>query len=198
MLNRPTRWMATAALVVGTLTACQDGQLPTSLDSTTETFSADVIDTSTYDVATGYTVFSSGTLLETSTAIEPGNATIAVVGVNGGTISTGEHLLEIPRGAVSEDTEFSMEVKGGSKLLVDLSARRVSSGETVSAFPVPLTLTLSYRGFYTGKDVKRLRNVYLYLDSPSYLVPLISRLDRRSKTLASPIWHFSLYGMAIE
>ena len=54
------------------------------------------------------------------------------------------------------------------------------------------------KGVLKGTDLNRLRNVYLYLDSPSYLVPLYSTVSRSSKTISSPIWHFSQYGMAIE
>lgn len=204
MFKRPTRWMATA-LVVGALTACSDGLTPTepSLDSTTESLSTDLIDASLYDSdptlasATLYTE-ASGAALVPTTRTDAGQVVTMVVGPGGGEIRAGDHSLAIPRNAVSKATEFRMEVVAGTNILVDLSARGVASGKTVSQFSVPLTLTLSYKGIFSGADVRRLRNVYLYRDSPSYLLPLTSVLHKKDKTLSSPISHFSLYGMAIE
>ena len=205
MFKRPALWMTTAALVVGTLTACDEGPGPTEVNVVpmSESFSADLIDGSLYDSALTlesaslYTRTTGATLVST-TSSGAGIVAIAVVGRSGGTISAGDHSLEIPRNAVSQNTEFRMEVLGTGSVLVALSARQVATGETVSVFPVPLTLTLSYKGAIDNADVKRLRNVYLYLDSPSYLVPLVSTLDQKNKTISSPVWHFSQYGMAME
>ena len=204
MLKNPARWMATAALVVGALTACTDVSGPTEVSVPfDESFSAELIDASLYDsqltteAASSYTRITGATLVSTEST-EAGTVTIAIVGRRGGTISAGDHLLEIPRKALSEDVEFRMEVLAGGNVVVNLSARSVSSGEAVFLFPVPLTLTLSYRNVLSTADAKRLRNVYLFLDSPSYLIPLSTTLDQKNKTLSSPIVHFSQYGMAIE
>jgi len=200
MYKRPVRWMAAAALVLGTLTACSEGPGPTEVP-VSETLSADLSAAPVYSLtvedASFYTRTTGATLVSAESE-SFGTMTIAVIGPYGGTISAGDHTLEVPRGAVAEATEFRMEAVAGNRILVDLSARSVSSGEEVSWFPVPLTLTLSYKGVIKNSDAKRLRNVYLYLDSPSYLLPLVSALDKRDKTLSSPIVHFSLYGMAIE
>jgi hypothetical protein len=196
--------MTMAALVVGALTACDEGPGPTEVSvPSTESFSAELIGGSHYDTnltleaASLYTRTTGASLVSTE-EYDFGTVTIAVVGRKGGTITAGEHSLEIPKKALEEDTEFRMEVMAGTNIVVGLSARSVRSGEPVSVFPDPLTLTLSFKNVLKTSDVMRLRNVYLYLDSPSYLVPLVSTLDIPSKTLSSPIWHFSQYGMAVE
>ena len=203
MFKRPARWVTTTALVVAGLTACDDGPGPTGVDvfPPSEDVSADLTGTA-YDTnfargADSYALRTGATLVSTE-SFEDGVVTVAIVGRRGGTITAGRHSLEIPRNAVLEDTEFRMEVLSGSTILVDLSARSVGSGEAVSAFPDELTLTLSYRNVLSSSDAKRLRNVYLHEDSPDQLVRLPSRLDKKNKTISSPIEHFSIYGMAIE
>jgi hypothetical protein len=209
--------MATAALAVATLSACDEGPGPTGVDVVppSESLSPELTGTSFYNTGFDYesTSFSdtdlvleaaslytqtTGATLVSTTSSDGGTVTVAIVGRTGGTISAGDHSLEIPPRAVLQDTEFRMEVLGSGSVLVALSARKVATGEPVSVFPVPLTLTLSYKGVANNADVKRLRNVYLYLDSPSYLIPLISTVSRSAKTISSPISHFSIYGMAIE
>ncbi len=213
MVKRPFRWMTTA-LVVGTLTACDVGQGltdvtvdPSGQDIFTELTSADLsaslTETDLYDSALTeasaslYKEITGATLVSTTTT-KSGIVAIAIVGPAGGTITAGDHWLVIPRDAVLENTEFRMEAFGGTNILVDLSARTVGSGAVVSSFPVPLTLRLSYRDISKNVDARRLRNVYLYLDSPDYLVPLLQTRNTKTKTISSPILHFSKYGMAIE
>jgi hypothetical protein len=204
MLKRPARWITTAAFAVGTLTACNDGPGPTEVSVPfSESLSADLLSGSLYDTnlttesASLYTRTTGAHLVSRETP-EAGTVTVAIVGRKGGTISAGDHRLEIPRKALSEDVEFRMEVLAGDNIIVNLSARSVSSGDPVSWFSVPLTLVLGYKSVFSTGDVTRLRNVYLYLDSSSYLVPLLSTLDQKNKTISSPISHFSQYGMAIE
>lgn len=207
MFKRTTRWMTTAALVVTALTACTDSPGPTELILPLDGgVPADQVTSSFYDLynteltSDGASLYSSSTgarLLTTDTPVDPA-VTIAVVGPEGGTISAGVHALEIPRNAVSEPTEFTIETVGGSHIIVDLSARSVQNGQSVSAFPVPLTLTLSYKGLIKNSEARRLRNVYLFQNSPNLLVPLYYTLNQSDKSLSSPIWHFSQYGMAIE
>ena len=208
MYKRTIRWMATVALAVGTLSACSDAPGPTDVCTPFgETISAGVIDASYYDAlsstddaiegGTLYTQATGATLVSTE-SFESGTVTIAIVGPDGGTMVAGNHTLDIPRNAVSEATEFTMSVQSGHQIVVDLSARSVVSGDSVTQFPVPLALSLSYKGLIRNSDAKRLRNVYLVEDSPSLLLPLFTTVDKRNKILSSPIWHFSLYGMAME
>ena len=198
MFKPMTRWMTTAVLVAGMLTACDGGPGPTEVSlstSSTETLASgsDLL----LEAASSYTRTTGATLV-TTTSSALGTVATAVVGSGGGTIGAGDHFLEIPKDAVADATEFRMEVVTGDNVLVALSARRVSTGDPVSMFPVPLTLNLSYKSLGRGTDLKRLRNVYLYLDSPNYLLPLVSTLSKSTKTVSSPVWHFSRYGMAIE
>ena len=188
MHKRPVRWMATLALVVGTMTACQDS--PTDVSLPLDDASSEV----TPATASAYW---SGSLV--ATAFESlGETGEAIIGRNGGTIRVGEHSLEVPRNTVFTDTRFTMQVVAGTSIVVNLNAEDVASGETVSTFQNELTLTLSYRNVYSGADVKRLTNVYLQNDSPFELIRLPSTLSRKDKTISSPIDHFSLYGMAME
>lgn len=201
MLKRSARWMTAAVLVVAGLTACSDGPAPTEV-------SGPSIETSPYD--TGLTiqtamayVQTTGASLASTESEDFGDVATAIIGEKGGTLRAGYHTLVVPPGAVGDPTWFRMEVIPGAHILVDLSAREIDDGKVDHSDPVykfdrPLNLILSYEKVLSKSDVERLRNVYLYLDSPRYLVPLESRIDYEHKTLSSPIWHFSQYGMAIE
>lgn len=188
MFKPAAQWMATALLVVGTLTACTDDRGPTAVEvPLNEIVSAGVVGHSPY----------SAKLVSTESS-ELGTVTTAVIDRRGGIINAGRHSLFVPAMAVSRNTEFRMEVLAGPSIIVDLSARSVRGGQQVSVFPIPLFLTLSYESLPSDTDEARLRNVFLFEDSSDYLIPLISWLDTSGKTVSSPITHFSKYGMAIE
>lgn len=204
MFKRITRLTTTAALVVVALAACDQAPGPTEVIMPVgEPASPYVVDYTLYDSelsvesASLYSTVTGARLAETDAPVESEVAT-AIIGPEGGSLSTTRNTLQVPPNAVSHPTEFTLEVVGGNHILVDLSARTVNGGQTVSQFPVPLTLTLGYRGLIKNGQVNRLRNVYLFLDSPSYLVPLFFTVNKSDKSLSSPIWHFSQYGMAIE
>ena len=122
MFKRPTRWMTTAALVLGALTACNEGPGPTEVSVPFgESFSADLIDGSLYDTdltteAASLYTRTTGAALVTTQSYEAGSVAIAIIGPGGGTISSRYHSLQIPRNAVSEDTEFRMEVVPGTHI----------------------------------------------------------------------------------
>ena len=202
MFKRRAKWMATAALVVGALTACDEGPGLTEV-AVSDGLYDDAINASPYD--TGFTlqtaalyVESTGATLASMESETFGDVAKALIGEDGGTLRAGDHTLVIPPDAVDDDTWFRMEVVSGANILVDLKALDAKDGDRVYEFERSLTLTLSYKDIFSSGDPSQLRNVYLYMDSPQYMIPLSSKVDEKNRTISSPIWHFSLYGMAIE
>ena len=204
MFKRSVRLLTTAALVVGALTACHEGPGPTEVSQpTAETFPTAWLNGALYDAeltveTAALYAAATGAALVSSDDSPTRTATKAIIGRDGGTISVGGHTLEIPRGAVEENTVFVMEVVAGTSLVVDLSAYEADDGDRVDKFDRDLTLTLSYAGWVSDSDADELRNVYLFQDAEHLLVPLESWLDMNERTVSSPIDHFSQYGMAIE
>lgn len=201
MSKKTTRWMTTAALVVAALAGCSDAPGPAEV--TEEPKAVSPYDTGpTIQTAMAY-VQATGATLASTESEDFGDVATAIIGENGGTLRAGNHTLVIPPGAVGEKTWFRMEVVSGANILVDLSAREVDDGQVdhddpVYKFARPLNLILSYEKVLSNSEVERLRNVYLFLDSSRYLIPLESKINREDKTISSPIEHFSRYGMAIE
>lgn len=124
-----------------------------------------------------------------------GGTVTQVIGSKGGMLKVGNHALVVPRNAVSSNTEFTMTVVAGVNIVVELSARRVSDGATVSSFSTPLTLRLSYADAGVP-DPSRLLNGYL--PDAVTLIPIPSSLSTVTQTINSPIYHFSDYGMLTD
>jgi len=204
MFRKPARWMTTGALIVGALlTACSEGPGPTEVP-VSESLSDEAIPVSPYDKSltiqtAALYVQTTGATLATMESETFGDVATAIIGEDGGTLRAGDHTLEIPPDAVDDETWFRMEVVSGASILVDLKAQDVEDRHPVYEFDVDLKLTLSYKSVLkAGGDASQFRNVYLYLDSPKYMIPLASTLDEENMTISSPIEHFSLYGMAME
>lgn len=199
MLKRPARFMTTAALVVGALLgACADAPGPTEVDVRSP--EASPYDGLTIQAAMMY-VQTTGATLVSKESEDFGAVATAIIDEDGGTLRVGGHTLQVPPNAVNEDTWFRMEVVSGANILVDLDAWVYDEGELddrVYTFNRTLNLILSYDGILSKSDLDRLRNVYLYRDSPKYMIPLGSTINTQDKTITSPIEHFSRYGMAIE
>lgn len=124
--------------------------------------------------------------------------TVQVVGRRGGEVHAGQHSLFIPRGAVSEDTEFSVRLVGGDYIQVELGARRVSDGAEVSTFSKDLLLRLSYADADVS-DPYSLTNVYLADGTTDgTLEALASYVSFSTQTVSSPISHFSGYAMGMN
>lgn len=129
------------------------------------------------------------------TELDPASA---VIGVEGGSLSLAGHTLVVPTGAVSQPTLFTMAPLANGLIEVDLGAVRTTGhGELVDVgeegFPPGrrVRLTLSYAGATGVDDPRRLLVVHRRDDG--VLVPLDSRVDEASRTVAVELEHFSRY-----
>jgi hypothetical protein len=179
MFKRPIRSLAAFTMVLAaTLAGCNVDRGPTSVTA---------VPSASEESATWLSLVSTN-------ASETATTVTQVIDSRGGMINVGGHSLIIPRRAVLEDTEFTFTVVGGDHIQVDLKAKRVRDGGTVDTFPLALTLRLSY-GNANVSDPSRLKNVYMV---DGLLIPLVSSVSTLTRTVASPLSHFSEYGMAIE
>jgi hypothetical protein len=109
-----------------------------------------------------------------------------VIGSKGGTISIGSHSLEIPQGALSQPVTIVAEQITGS-------TNSVRFGPEGLRFARPARLTLSYNNCLTVPAAKRI----VYTDDQLKVLELLQSVDKdRSKTVTSPIDHFSRYAVA--
>ncbi|HKG33416.1 MAG TPA: hypothetical protein VKB22_06765 [Gemmatimonadales bacterium] len=109
-----------------------------------------------------------------------------VVGPKGARIKVGTHSLEIPAGALSQDVTIVAEQVSD----VTNSVRFSPEGLT---FAQPAELTMSYDNCFSTATPKRI--VYT-TDQLNILEQLRSDDRAQSKTVTSPIEHFSRYAVA--
>jgi hypothetical protein len=109
-----------------------------------------------------------------------------VVGPKGARIKVGTHSLEIPAGALSRDVTIVAEQVSD----VTNSVRFSPEGLT---FAQPAELTMSYDNCFSTATPKRI--VYT-TDQLNILEQLRSDDRAQSKTVTSPIEHFSRYAVA--
>lgn len=109
-----------------------------------------------------------------------------VVGPKGARIKVGSHSLEIPAGALSRDVTIVAEQVSD----ITNSVRFSPEGLT---FAQPAELTMSYDNCASAATPKRI--VYT-TDQLSILEQLRSDDRAQSKTVTSPIEHFSRYAVA--
>jgi hypothetical protein len=109
-----------------------------------------------------------------------------VVGPKGARIKVGSHSLEIPAGALSRDVTIVAEQVSD----VTNSVRFSPEGLT---FAQPAELTMSYDNCFSTATPKRI--VYT-TDQLNILEQLRSDDRAQSKTVTSPIEHFSRYAVA--
>ncbi|HEX2635966.1 MAG TPA: hypothetical protein VHL81_02500 [Gemmatimonadales bacterium] len=117
---------------------------------------------------------------------QPYAATTGVVGREGGTIVVGQHKLVIPRGALQQNVKITAEQVRGSTNSVRFSPEGLK-------FKQPAQLTMSYKNCFLVLGSKRI----VYTDELlSILNVLVSKDAVKSKTVTSPIDHFSRYAVA--
>lgn len=109
-----------------------------------------------------------------------------VIGSKGGRISVGSHSLEIPQGALSQPVTIVAEQITGS-------TNSVRFGPEGLRFARPAALTLSYTNCLTVPAAKHI----VYTDDQLKVLELLNSSDKaRTKTVTSPIDHFSRYAVA--
>jgi hypothetical protein len=181
MLKGPLSRLAPIALLALVLPGCEKAQTPEQL--------------------TGAPALShnwnSGELVQTESPTATSSVS-AVIGPAGGVLRNGENELRIPPMAVSEDTEFRFTMVGGTYIIADLGAIRMSDGSMVTSFAHPVRLRLSYRGAFSG-DPHRLRITYLVDGTvQGRRQAQASAVSPASKTVSAWLTHFSIYSMEIN
>lgn len=129
-------------------------------------------------------------------------ATIAMLlGTDGGVLSILGHVLNVPAGAVTEPTLFSMTVLQNGYIEVELTAtpqsllRRLMFWKSPPEvqFNVPVDLSLSYARATNVTDPSRLKIMRVNPDGKHEI--LESTVDTVKKTVTAKLDHFSRYCM---
>jgi hypothetical protein len=108
------------------------------------------------------------------------------VGSEGARIKVGSHVLTIPAGALSQDVTIVAEQLTGTVNSVRFSPEGLT-------FAAPAQLTMSYANCESVVHPKKL----VYTDEQLKILELLQSEDKqRSKTVTSPIDHFSRYAVA--
>ena len=120
-----------------------------------------------------------------------------LLSVNGGTISVAGITLDVPAGAVSVPTLFTVLALPTSVVDVSLTALvpQLLSSLNVTMFKKPVTITMSYARATNVTDARKLVIVYYNYDQ-NRLEALPSTVDLDRKTVSAKTTHFSKYGMA--
>jgi hypothetical protein len=109
-----------------------------------------------------------------------------VIGLAGGQIDVGNHTLQIPALALSEDVAITVEQMEGSVRSVRLSPEGLQ-------FAIPAILTLSYTGCENTEYGKRI----VYTDESLNILNWLLSLDLTSSSqVQTLLGHFSRYAVA--
>lgn len=145
-------------------------------------------------------VYNWGTLriVQSPTSITFSNS--AVIGREGGTLVLGLHQLIVPRNAVSGRTRFKMTTAFSNSVIVDLEARDIATGATVSQFPLALQLKLNYLLLLVPPSQAH-RLVVLWLkdsDPNGELIPVPTTIEPGRFYVVGWLTHFSQYAMGMN
>ncbi|HZB26996.1 MAG TPA: hypothetical protein VE282_00420, partial [Gemmatimonadales bacterium] len=117
---------------------------------------------------------------------QPYEAQTVVIGLAGGQVDVGNHNLQIPPLALSEDVAITVEQIEGSVRSVRLSPEGLH-------FAIPATLTLSYTGC---EDTDHRRRI-VYTDESLKILDWLVSLDLDSSSqVRTLLGHFSRYAVA--
>jgi hypothetical protein len=117
---------------------------------------------------------------------KPFDGDAKIIGPEGGTLQMGEHQLEIPKGALTEEQLIVAEAPTTSLVEAQFEPEGLQ-------FQVPAKLTLSYKGCQlpVGADLG-----VVYLGNGNRILELLpSRDDRPTNSVDSDIQHFSRYAV---
>lgn len=156
-------------------------------------------------VSQGYTVIEQPAAKSTSLLgwlVKTVDATLSkLLGLDGGVLALLDHVLNVPAGAVTEPTVFSMTVLQNGYVEVELTAvpksllsslffwRKVEEVKFVK----PVELSLSYARATNVTDPSRLRIMRVNPDGNHEILP--STIDLEKKTVTAELDHFSRYCM---
>ncbi|MBA3759203.1 MAG: hypothetical protein H0X07_01585 [Gemmatimonadales bacterium] len=118
--------------------------------------------------------------------MQPYVAVTQTVGPNGGKIKVGEHVLEIPQGALSSDVKITAEQVPGATNSLRFSPEGLRFGR-------PAALTMSYQNC----AAVLLPKAIVYTTEKLQILEVLLSLDLfRKQTVSAPIDHFSRYAVA--
>ena len=117
----------------------------------------------------------------------PQQTVAQVIGSQGGKITVGPHTLTIPAGALKQNVRITASITGDK-------ASTVQFGPEGLKFQKQASLTMSYAHC---KKLLPLPTRIVYTTDNLKILELLRSLDnRRSKTVTSPLDHFSKYAIA--
>ena len=122
-------------------------------------------------------------------------AVAGVIGEAGGKLVLGQHVLEVPAGAVSGPTTFSMTDLSGEEIKVGLTATKLLTNDVGSAgFAKPVRLTLSYKNATeVPSNESDLKILWVKADGSTEAQP--SSVDVQGKRVIGQLSHFSDYAI---
>ena len=122
----------------------------------------------------------------------------AWIGTNGGTVSTAAYTLIVPKGAVKENTLFTMTPTNTGSYSLELKAYKkgLLGNVDVSSlgFLKPVTIRMSYAKATNVTDARKLGIVWVRENG--IIEDQRSTVDTSAKTVSSALSHFSKYAMA--
>lgn len=180
-------WMRLSAIpalaLVLVLWSCADLGEPTRLMGPGEV-SLEETETTT---GTGYTI-----IKESDTNV---GTVEGIIDQNGGKISLGQHVLQVPAGAVGGPTVFSMSKLDGDHVMVKLTATQVTTNDIGSAgFAKPVHLTLSYKNASEVPENEQDLRI-LWVKSDGSKEAQTSNVDVTGKRVSADLGHFSDYAI---
>ena len=111
-----------------------------------------------------------------------------ITAAGGGRIELLDVVLEIPAGAVSNDTTFSIEIP-------DVNVFYNEFGTSGLVFNVPVKVTMSYRDAQLdGVDESTIRIAWLN-EATGEFEDVDGTVDYENKTITAELEHFSAYGL---
>jgi len=124
----------------------------------------------------------------------------AVIGKRGGDVRVGGHGLIVPPGVVQHPTRFTMTVKRGDNVIVQLTALDLVTGQAITTFPRDLQVQLSYASVAViSNEWHNLVVVWLKDESASgALLPVRTSYVVSERLVVGWVNHFSKFAMGMN
>lgn len=106
----------------------------------------------------------------------------------GGTLNLLDVTLEIPAGAVPNDTAFSINIP-------DLNVFYNEFGTSGLVFDKPVKVTMSYRGADLTNILEPTIRIAYYNEATGTFEDIEGQIDMVNKTITAELYHFSAYGL---
>jgi len=107
---------------------------------------------------------------------------------DGGTLNLLDVTLEIPAGAVPNDTVFSISIP-------DIDVFYNEFGTSGLVFDKPVKVTMSYRGADLSNILEPTIRIAYYNELTGVFEDVEGQIDMVNKTITAELYHFSAYGL---